>query len=1373
MSCKLFLYKGSELNEQDLITALARDAQVVEDYRSQEEREGTDYEREDSITFQKKVDALQKSMNVEVIYDDNIESSRLLGLNDPRTKAAGKPVILINPNQLFKTTAIHEFAHVFIDSFPGGLENKRLQRALDQLRDSDLWTEVKALYPELSTDMLHKEILATAIGREGSEIWADAENKSQWESFMAWLSDYLSRTFGLERSEVVSLSKELLSNKVKAIDVTKTEVIAQQMKGRKVKGANDTRTEVEKDFDALQSKVEKGYNELVNVVTKVYKNQKNRVSTPAGMKKEARNSKRLAKKSKKLKLATPQQTRLESITALKDKLDKYDSADRKMGFVRYLNWAKNELYFMKTEIDKREDEGSLDSETLRRAYDWSASFSVLEDVQSLLENLQTTSELDTKEVKTIRELMSYLQGTRKEIDSKLLKGSRAIYAGQLAKYDTQTEEEYKIGFRETYAELGEESTGMQEGEYVIQELSKHKLEIEDVKLRIAEARAEESLTRMSKLSMVLLSEKEMKAKDIQLISTLLDKAQQGVEKYATEEATNVDVANKEFRSKVSDSRNMKIKYKNMFTVSQSGESYYTGEYSPDFLEDMDTMNRESGDDTIYDEKYKGVVVTPKVLDSGVTVYEYESNILNKNGNKIKRQLIPGDEVRIEGAENLKEGERAMHVSIKLASGKRMTLGLNQAIARSESKYWIKENTKKYEWVDTNGMSRSKVAPIEKWENPVWKELQEDKNKGRADELVKLKENAELANKMYEDKSSLITRYKGVKFMRLPGAMKTSASRIREGQSVKTMSKAELSKMIETQQDDFDVQSYTDFKEGETLRIQTPYRARLQETDQSYDLHTIGLLHSIMAKNYQEKKAIESSLIVITEVMHKKKYPVIDLTSGLQKIDAQTDALLWEKEKDSEEYNKAMSILENRLYGITTKQSVGLKIGDKVVEAQQVVKTGLKYFGMVSLVFNYANSMINTTTGTFSNLIEAIGGDVYNLSDYKQAQQWYNFDLKNIMKDIGSNVSTSKTNLLMSNFNAMGPAHLNTNFEKGSKMEGLFKEDSLRPLANMGEHMMQAKVMYAVLSSIKAQNSKGTWIDVNGNPVKSKKQAASLKEMISFKENAKGGQEMVLHPSVQNTSFTTTGGQESILLETRNLIRSKIDELHGQYTNDIQAHAQRHILGKLGFFLRKWMIPGYVRRFRGATTSFKHANADLTEAQEFYSSDQKVNMEGYYISTMRFLSTIVADAREDGVNISKSWNSLSPKQRAGVRKSMVDIASMTAITLAYAILEGDGDIDDEDIFLAYLLRRQQSELTTFLNPIEAFKIASTPTAAVGNLKNMFKVMNYMLPGNWGERYETGKNKGDLKIFHKSRKLVPWPKGVDDFRVSLDFLRTTAK
>ena len=319
-------------------------------------------------------------------------------------------------------------------------------------------------------------------------------------------------------------------------------------------------------------------------------------------------------------------------------------------------------------------------------------------------------------------------------------------------------------------------------------------------------------------------------------------------------------------------------------------------------------------------------------------------------------------------------------------------------------------------------------------------------------------------------------------------------------------------------------------------------------------------------------------------------------------------------------------------------------------------------------------------------------------------------------------------------------------------------------------MMQGKVMYAILNSIKVQNKKGQWLDINGQPTTSKSKAASMHDMITFKTNSKGGQEMVLHPAVQNTSFTTGGGQEAILLETRNLIRSKVDELHGQYTNDIQAHAQRYMLGKMGFFLRKWMIPGYLRRFKGIQNSFKPSDAELKESDEFYSADQKNHMEGYYISTVRFISKLVSDTREDGINISKSWKELTPKQQAGIRKTMMDVALMTAVTIAYGIMEGDGDIDDEDIFLAYLLRRQMSELTTFANPVEAFKIAQTPTAAVGNLKQIFKTMNYMTPWSWGDRYKVGPYKGDLKLYHKSKRLLPRFKNNEDFKQSLDFLRT---
>lgn len=110
---------------------------------------------------------MQETMNVEVIYDDSIPSSRLLGKGDPRTVAAGRPVIVINPNMLFKTTAIHEFGHVFIDSFPGGLSNPRLIKALKELEGTQLEADVKAAYSDLTPDQLKKKsLLLQLVGKE-------------------------------------------------------------------------------------------------------------------------------------------------------------------------------------------------------------------------------------------------------------------------------------------------------------------------------------------------------------------------------------------------------------------------------------------------------------------------------------------------------------------------------------------------------------------------------------------------------------------------------------------------------------------------------------------------------------------------------------------------------------------------------------------------------------------------------------------------------------------------------------------------------------------------------------------------------------------------------------------------------------------------------------------------------------------------------------------------------------------------------------------------------------------------------------------------------------------------------------------------------
>ena len=230
MSCK-YTYKGLELTEQELIIELAKDSSIINKYKAQEQRvTSEDYKEESMDDFVEKVETLKKTMNVEVIIDPDVATSRVLGKEDPRTKAAGKPVILINPDAVFKTTAIHEFGHIFIDSFPKGLQNPRIQRALKQLEGTQLEAEVIAAYPDLSPDMLAKEILVTAIGIEGSKIWSEGKNSSSWNSFVAWFSDFIKRTFGLPKNEVIELSKQLLNDKKKDVSYVNLEDSSQEQR---------------------------------------------------------------------------------------------------------------------------------------------------------------------------------------------------------------------------------------------------------------------------------------------------------------------------------------------------------------------------------------------------------------------------------------------------------------------------------------------------------------------------------------------------------------------------------------------------------------------------------------------------------------------------------------------------------------------------------------------------------------------------------------------------------------------------------------------------------------------------------------------------------------------------------------------------------------------------------------------------------------------------------------------------------------------------------------------------------------------------------------------------------------------------------------
>lgn len=1383
MSCKTYIYNKKEYTEDGLLRLLATNKTLVNQFRSQEQRgQDADYAPEDMDTFTEKVKALQETMDVEVVYDDSIPSSRLLGKDDPRTIAAGKPVILINPNALFKTTAIHEFGHVFIDSFPGGLENPRLQKALKELEGTQLEADVKAAYPDLTTEQLQKEILATAIGREGSEIWADKTKANSFETFKSWFFDFLRRTFGMEQSEVTALAQDLLSDKVKDIDMNKMEKIAQEQRALYVKsdprhpdfGKEESKvplTKEELEAESIEKKSQRTFDNLVGTLKKVMSNQ--RQATNATKESSIREME-ARKKGENV-------TRLQSIENLNKKVDltEVNMAHKKYAMFKYLNWSRKELNKMSERLHER-GTGAEDvtDENLRNAYNWYESFTIIEEIQDLTEAMRLEGAISEKELKTMRSIISGMNGKKQEIEKQLLAQSRRFYAQLVAKHDTQTEEGYKEAFKRSWAELNAAGrTEMQEMEYVISKLEEHKDEINDAKLEKANKGAISAISTLSGIGFGILSEKEMSSTDIGVVSQITDKANHNSEIFATEKASaayDLHNAYKEHeRIENSDSRDLRKKYAGMYSFNSAGQGYFASKYDPQFLEDRKEFSVTASDVEEAKEKHADTEVTI-TKDKGSYSFSYDSKVVDKDGKPVgKKQLqIKGAKgISVDGVADLKPGERPMHVTYTTKAGDSHTITLEEAIARSEFSHWTDVNTVKTEYQSQTGEVYSQEKPADHYLNKDFADMKKNQPEKFA-ELVRLKKEMRVADKDHKGKESLIRLHDQntqVEFMRLPGMMKSSISRIAEGQSAKTLAKNAISRLVRTQADDYETQGadFTDYRGGNALGVPVKNRARLPESDQSIDLHTMVLMEQISANQYKERRSVESSIIVISEVMKNKEYQVMG-KDGKPRTDAQSKLQRFIKGGEGHnEYKKVISILENKVYGITSKESATLSFGGKdgekyKIDSQQIVKNGLKYFGTTALVFNYANSVVNTTSGTISNWMEAFGGDVFNMTDYAIASADYMKDLKGITEDMGKNVVTSKTNLTMAFFNSMGPEHVQGAFAAGTKGEVMADMSTLRPLAKAGEHMMQGKATLAILESIKVLNKNGKFINKDGRVVKTKKEAASLREMISYK-TVNGKVKMNLSHLVEHTTFTQSGGQSQILFETRNLVRSKIDEMHGQYTSDIQAHAQRYIVGKMAFFLRKWMIPLTLRRWRGITNMFTPAEK---EVEGFYNRDQKANIEGYYVSASRFITQIVSDLRYEKFSISTSYNKLDRRQKAGVRKTGFDVTLILLTMAALGALEG-GEPDD-DILAIYLLSRQKSELTFFTNPMEAMKIASTPTAAVGNLKNIARLI-YQLTHDPSGKYISGSKKDQLKVAHMVTKLFPNIKNLDELKDATKFLQ----
>jgi hypothetical protein len=105
----------------------------------------------------------QNGIEVEVILDPTMDEAGDV-VWDGETGT-----IRLHPNKLKGDTPIHEFAHIYVEIL--GYDHPTVQAVLKELRGTELYKEIEALYPELDRVQLEKEVLVTAIGIEGDKVF--------------------------------------------------------------------------------------------------------------------------------------------------------------------------------------------------------------------------------------------------------------------------------------------------------------------------------------------------------------------------------------------------------------------------------------------------------------------------------------------------------------------------------------------------------------------------------------------------------------------------------------------------------------------------------------------------------------------------------------------------------------------------------------------------------------------------------------------------------------------------------------------------------------------------------------------------------------------------------------------------------------------------------------------------------------------------------------------------------------------------------------------------------------------------------------------------------------------------------------------------
>ena len=562
--------------------------------------------------------------------------------------------------------------------------------------------------------------------------------------------------------------------------------------------------------------------------------------------------------------------------------------------------------------------------------------------------------------------------------------------------------------------------------------------------------------------------------------------------------------------------------------------------------------------------------------------------------------------------------------------------------------------------------------------------------------------------------------------RLPGVRKQGMERVSENgmKGVKDAGTAYIKESFALVEDD-DIRngSFVDINGNRIQQVPMFYINRVSIEDQSFDLPTIYGKWYGQTLEHKAKKQIESYMNYTTHILRTRQTQ----TNSDSLLEKAKKALKGKQKEQEAAYEKATNLL-NQWEAFMDQVFYGNQVEDLgktgKVDHAKAIKSLLNWYSWRVMGLNFHSMFNNALVGEVQQIEEAFAGQYMSKESYHKASKLYLKNIFGMLEDVGKRVPEHKFNRLCQWFGVFQP--------KPTNMRGRFEygiTDITYWTTDVGERELQTRFLLGNLIERKAKDKDG-------------KVLGSLLDYLDFDED---GQLIITDENVANYPKEEL---HRLSLEVRAIAM----EMHGNYNERMRVAAQQHWYGWLGLSMRKWIVPGFVRRFGGEY----YDNIRRTHKGGFYRIGSRcVAHMPFAISLVNFFRKIVSHGKLEQLKATR-WDELKDYEKRNTRRFLTELGVMAFALVMTAVLGSVSDDDDDEpnlwfLNFQYQMERLWSDVTFYWNPASFLRIMQDPFPSMSLASNIVRLFNQLTEPF--EVYKYGSKKGESKLGYQINQLFP--------------------